>query len=196
MTKQEYDKRYMEDVKANRPAELIALEVLRNLNNGYTYEDVAENEAYYCKGDILMKKDGKRAKRLDVKNDKEIADTDNFAVEAGGWSKIYDCPKKGWIDSRYDYVAVVSQKANVIWILSFKRLKEVYKDTKLTGGRVVTSNFWDNIKYNYLIPVYKAIELGVVLAKIDYEYDDWTEEYVPVKYTRKAELQAAQLAVA
>ena len=191
MTREEYDKRYMEDVNANRPAELIALEVLNNLNNGYTYEDVAKIEKYYCKGDILMKKDGKKTKKIDAKNDGEVADTGNFAVEAGGYSKIYGYRKKGWIDSQYDYVAVVSQQAKTIWILSFKRLKEIYKDTALTEGRLVTSEFWDNVKYNYLIPVYKAIELGVVLAKITYEYDDWTEEYIPVEYKNKEQLQSA-----
>ena len=191
MTREEYDKRYMEDVNANRPAELIVLEVLNNLNNGYTYEDVAKIEKYYCKGDILMKKDGKKTKKIDAKNDGEVADTGNFAVEAGGYSKIYGYRKKGWIDSQYDYVAVVSQQAKTIWILSFKRLKEVYKDTALTEGRLVTSEFWDNVKYNYLIPVYKAIELGVVLAKITYEYDDWTEEYIPVEYKNKKQLQSA-----
>ena len=190
MTREEYDKRYMEDVNANRPAELIVLEVLNNLNNGYTYEDVAKIEKYYCKGDILMKKDGKKTKKIDAKNDGEVADTGNFAVEAGGYSKIYGYKKKGWIDSQYDYVAVISQQAKTIWILSFKRLKEVYKDTALTEGRLVTSEFWDNVKYNYLIPVYKAIELGVVLAKITYEYDDWTEEYIPVEYKNKEQLQS------
>lgn len=191
MTREEYDKRYMDDVNANRPAELIVIEVLNNLNNGYTYVDVAQKEQYYCKGDILMKKDGKKTKKIDAKNDGEVADTGNFAVEAGGYSKIYGYRKKGWIDSQYDYVAVISQQAKTIWILSFKRLKEIYKDTALTGGRLVTSEFWDNIKYNYLIPVYKAIELGVVLAKITYEYDDWTEEYIPVEYKNKEQLQSA-----
>lgn len=191
MTREEYNKKYMEDVNANRPAELIVIEVLNNLNNGYTYEDVAQIEQYYCKGDILMKKDGKKTKKIDAKNDGEVADTGNFAVEAGGYSKIYGYRKKGWIDSQYDYVAVISQQAKTIWILSFKRLKEIYKDTALTEGRLVTSEFWDNIKYNYLIPVYKAIELGVVLAKITYEYDDWTEEYIPVEYKNKKQLQSA-----
>ena len=191
MTNQEYNKRYMEDVNANRPAALIVLEVLNNLNNGYTQEDVAQIEKYYCKGDILMKKDGKKTKKIDAKNDGEVADTGNFAVEAGGYSKIYGYRKKGWIDSQYDYVAVISQQAKTIWILSFNRLKEVYKDTALTEGRLVTSEFWDNVKYNYLIPVYKAIELGVVLAKITYEYDDWTEEYIPVEYKNKEQLQSA-----
>ena len=191
MTREEYDKRYMEDVNANRPAELIVLEVLNNLNNGYTYVDVAQKEQYYSKGDILMKQDGKKTKKIDAKNDGEVADTGNFAVEAGGYSKIYGYRKKGWIDSQYDYVAVISQQAKTIWILSFKRLKEIYKDTALTGGRLVTSEFWDNVKYNYLIPVYKAIELGVVLAKITYEYDDWTEEYIPVEYKNKEQLQSA-----
>lgn len=191
MTREEYNKKYMEDVNANRSAELITLEVLRNLKKDYTFEDVAGEEEYYNKGDILMKKDGKRTKRIDVKNDQEIAYTGNFAVEAGGWSKIYNYYKRGWIDSAYDYVAIISQTERTIWLLSFKRLKEIYKDTDLTGGRFVKSEFWDNIKYNYLIPIHKAIELGAVVGKIVYEYDDFTEEHIPVKYTSKATLQAA-----
>lgn len=196
MTKQEYDKKYMEDVNAHHPAEKIVLEVLNNLNNGFTFEDVAENERYFNKGDIKMIKEGKRTRCIDVKDDGVISKTGNFAVEAGGYSKIYGYRKKGWIDSKYDYVAVISQEDYTIWLLSFKRLKEIYDKTGLTGGRKVTSDFWDNVKYNYLVPVHKAIELGAVLAKITYEYDEWFEEYAPVDYINKKQLQAEQVAAA
>ena len=188
MTNQEYKNRYMKDVNANRPAELITTEVLNNLNNGFTFEWVADDEKYYLKGDIKMVKDGKKTKCIDVKNDQKIASTGNFAVEAGGWSKIYNCPKKGWIDSNYDYVAVISQEIHTIWILSFKKLREVYNKIDLTNGCKVISDFWDCTKYNYLIPIHKAIELGAVMAKIKYEYNDWFEEYIPVEYISKSKL--------
>lgn len=191
MTREEYREKYMEDVNANKGAEEITREVLNSLNNGFTYKDVSDDEKCFNKGDIKMQKDGKRDKYIDVKNDKELANTGNFFVEAGGYSKIYGTRKQGWIGSHYDYVAVISQAEGIIWILSFKRLKEIYKDTKLTGGNKVTSEFWDNVKYGYTIPVYKAIELGAVLAKIEYEYDDWFEEYTPTNYSNKAALQAA-----
>ena len=194
MTNQEYYERYMQDVNAHKPAELITTEVLNNLNNGYTFEWVADNEKYFNKGDIKMIKNGKKTKCIDVKDDDEIADTGNFYVEADGWSKQYNCPKKGWISSNYDYVAVISQKIKTIWILSFKRLKEIYNKTDLTGGRKVTSDFWDNIKYGYVIPIDKAIELDAVMAKIKYEYDDWFEEYVPVEYINKVKLQEVDVA--
>lgn len=188
----DYRERYLEDVNAHKPAELITTEVLNNLNNGYEFEYVADNEKYFNKGDIKMKKKGKKALCIDVKDDQKIAETGNFAVEAGGWSKIYNCPAKGWIDSNYNYLAIISREAQTIWILSFKRLREIYNKIDLTGGRKVVSDFWDNIKYNYLISINKAIELGAVLARIEYEYDDWFEEYVPVKYTSKTRLQAQQ----
>ena len=194
MTNQEYYERYMQDVNAHKPAELITTEVLNNLNNGYTFEWVADNEKYFNKGDIKMIKNGKKTKCIDVKDDDEIADTGNFYVEADGWSKQYNYPKKGWISSNYDYVAVISQKIKTIWILSFKRLKEIYNKTDLTGGRKVTSDFWDNIKYGYVIPIDKAIELDAVMAKIKYEYDDWFEEYVPVEYINKVKLQEVDVA--
>lgn len=197
MTNQEYHERYMQDVNAHKPAELITTEVLNNLNNGYTFKWVADNKNYYSKGDIKMMKDGVKTRCIDVKDDHKIGGkngTGNFAVEAGGWSKKNKCPVRGWIDSNYDYVAVISQEDCTIWILSFKRLREIYDKTDLTGGRKVTSDFWDNIKYNYLIPIYKAIELGAVMAKIKYEYDDWFEEYVPVEYTNKAKLQKVDVA--
>ena len=60
MTNKEYNERYIADVKANRPAEEITLQVLNNLNNGYYFEDVAEDEQYFCKGDIKMIKEGKK----------------------------------------------------------------------------------------------------------------------------------------
>lgn len=188
----DYRERYLEDVNAHKPAELITTEVLNNLNNGYEFEYVADDEKYFNKGDIKMKKKGKKALCIDVKDDQVIARTGNFSVEAGGWSKKYDCPVKGWIDSNYNYVAVISREAKTIWILSFKRLREIYNKTDLTGGRKVVSDFWDNIKYNYLISIDKAIELGAVLARIEYEYDDWFDAYMPVKYTSKTRLQAQQ----
>ena len=187
-----YRERYLEDVNAHKPAELITTEVLNNLNNGYEFEYVADDEKYFNKGDIKMKKKGKKALCIDVKDDQKIAETGNFAVEAGGWSKIYNCPVKGWIDSNYNYLAIISREAQTIWILSFKRLREIYNKTDLTGGRKVVSDFWDNIKYNYLISIDKAIELGAVLARIEYEYDNWFEAYMPVKYTSKTRLQAQQ----
>ena len=88
-------------------------------------------------------------------------------------------------------MAVISQDEGIIWILSFKRLKEVYKDTDLTHGRKVTSDFWDNVKYGYTIPISSAIELGVVLAKIEYEFDDLWEEYMPTDYKSKNKLKAS-----
>ena len=191
MTSQEYKQRYDADVEAHRGAEAIVVEVLNNLDNGYHFEDVAQDERYYNKGDIKMIKEGVKTKCLDVKDDGEIAKTGNFAVEAGGYSKLTGAKRKGWIDSQYDYVAVISQKDRTIWILSFRRLKEIYDNIELTGGRKVTSNFWDNVKYNYLIPVRRAIQLDAVLAKIEYEYDDWCEAYMPVSYKTKKQLKVA-----
>lgn len=192
MTKEEYKKKYDKDVEAHKGAEKIAVEVLNKLNIGYHFEDVSDDEEYYNKGDIKMTKDNK-IRFMDVKDDGEIAHTGNFYVEAGGYSKIYGTKKQGWIDSKYNYVAVVSQQENTIWILSFRKLKEYYKNVALTGGRKVTSNFWDNVKYGYTFPVEKAIELGVVMGKITYEYDDWIEEHTPVKYLNKKKLKDKEL---
>lgn len=189
MTDREYKEKYLEDINNHKPAEQITLQVLNNLHNGFTFEDVTDDEGCYTKGDIKMTK-GDKVRFVDVKDDGVIATSGNFCVEAGGWSKRYNHRKKGWIDSKYDYVAVISQAEQVIWILSFKRLKQIYKNIELTGGRKVTTEFWDNIKYSYLVPVHKAIELDAVLAKIEYEYDDWNEEYIPSEYISKSKLKA------
>ena len=192
MTYEEYHEKYMEDVNAHKPAEKIVTQVLNNLNNGYHFEWVADDERYFNKGDIKMTKENTKTRCIDVKDDHEIGGkhgTGNFYVESNGWSKKYNRPKKGWINSKYDYVAVISQEDKTIWILSFRRLKEVYNKTELTGGREVTSDFWDNIKYGYTIPIEKAIELDCVLAKITYDYDDWVEEYIPLEYSNKSKLQ-------
>jgi hypothetical protein len=196
MTYQEYRKRYLQDVDSHKLAEQIVLEVLKSLNKGYVFEDVADDEKYYSKGDIKMMRDGVRTRCIDVKDDQEIHETGNFAVEAGGYSKIYGYPKKGWIDSNYDYVAVISREAQTIWVLSFKKLKKLYNKTDVTGGRKVTSEFWDNVKYNYLIPIHNAIKLGIVLAKIEYEWDELFEEHTHTTYMTKQTLQAAEVDVA
>lgn len=191
MNREEYKLHYMEDVNAHKSAESITTQVLNNLNNGFVFDDVSMDSKYFTLGDIKMQKKGHKTKYIDVKDDDRIKDTGNFHVESGGYSKIYGTKKKGWIDSNYDYVAVISQDEGIIWILSFKRLKEVYKDTDLTHGRKVTSDFWDNVKYGYTIPISSAIELGVVLAKIEYEFDDLWEEYMPTDYKSKNKLKAS-----
>ena len=187
MTNREYKERYLQDVNEHKDAEQITLQVLNNLNNGYIYEDVTKDESCYSKGDIAMIK-GDKVRFIDVKDDGEIAKTRNFYIEAGGWSKIYGYRKKGWIDSDYDYVAVISQSENIIWILSFKRLIQYYDKLDVTNGQQVITEFWDNIKYGYILPLKSAFKLNIIEAKITYMYDDWQEQYIPYDYKSKKEL--------
>lgn len=191
MTRAEYNERYLQDVAEHKDAEQITLQVLNNLNNGYIYEDVAEDESCYSKGDIKMTKDD-TIKYIDVKDDAEISETGNFFIEAGGWSKIYGYRKKGWIDSNYDYVAVVSQAEQIIWILSFKKLKKYYDKIDITHGDKKTTEFWDNIKYGYTLPIQSAIDLNIIKAKIIYMYDDWNEQYIPYDYLSYTDIKKEQ----
>ena len=187
MTNREYKERYLQDVNEHKDAEQITLQVLRNLNNGYIYEDVTKDESCYSKGDIKMIKDD-TIKYIDVKDDARINETNNIFVEAGGWSKIYGYRKKGWIDSAYDYVAVISQSEKIIWILSFKGLRKYYDKLDVTNGQQVVTEFWDNIKYGYILPLKSAFELDIIEAKITYMYDDWQEQYIPYDYKSRKEL--------
>lgn len=187
MTNREYKERYLQDVNEHKDAEQITLQVLNNLNNGFTFEDTSEEEEYYNKGDIKMIK-GDKVSFIDVKDDGEIAKTRNFYIEAGGWSKIYEYRKKGWIDSAYDYVAVISQSENIIWILSFKGLRKYYDKLDITNGQQVITEFWDNIKYGYILPLKSAFKLNIIEAKITYMYDDWQEQYIPYDYKSRKEL--------
>lgn len=57
MTDREYKERYLQDVNEHKDAEQITLQVLNNLNNGFTFEDASEEEEYYNKGDIKMIKE-------------------------------------------------------------------------------------------------------------------------------------------
>lgn len=189
MTNREYKERYLQDVNEHKDAEQITLQVLNNLNNGYIYEDVTKDESCYSKGDIKMIKDD-TIKYIDVKDDARINETNNIFVEAGGWSKIYNCHKKGWIDSKYDYVAIVDQQSAMIWIIDFKQLQKVYSDTDLTHGqKIKCGEFWDNIKWGYIVPLASAIRLNCVCAQIIYDFDDVWKEYTSVNYRNKSWLK-------
>ena len=80
MTNREYKERYLQDVNEHKDAEQITLQVLKNLNNGYIYEDVTKDESCYSKGDIKMIKDD-TIKYIDVKDDARINETNNIFVD-------------------------------------------------------------------------------------------------------------------
>ena len=117
--------RYLGDVAAHKPAEAIAIEILSDLDMGFNFTDVSNDSKYYNKGDIIMNKDGVD-KFVDIKDDGCVWKTNNFFIETGGWDKIHNCKCKGWINSDYDCLAIVSQEKKNIWLLSMNRVRKFY----------------------------------------------------------------------
>lgn len=184
--------RYLGDIAAHKPAEAIAIEILSDLNMGFTFTNVSDDSDYYNKGDAIMSKDGVD-KFVDIKDDGCVWKTNNFFIETGGWDKIHQCKCKGWITSDYDCLAIVSQEKKNIWLLSMDRVRKFYDKFNITGGRKVESDHWDKRKSGVTLPIKAAVKLNIVLAKIKYDYDDLLDTYFVVQYTGRRKLQNTSL---
>ena len=188
----EQRERYFDDIAAHKPAEAIAIEVLSDLGMGFNFTDVSSDSKYYNKGDAIMSKDGVD-KFVDIKDDGCVWKTNNFFIETGGWDKIHNCKCKGWINSDYDFLAIVSQEKKNIWLLSMNRIKKFYNKFNITGGRKVESQHWDKRKWGVTLPIEAAVKLNIVLAKIKYDYDDMLEYYFVKEYIGRRKLQNTNL---
>lgn len=164
---------FSNDKKKARIAEKLVLQVLNNINSDYNFEDVAEQQEYYYKGDIrTFDKDWQMEICIDVKDDSCIANTCNFLAE-----HRVKYPKKGWQTgfmqhAEYDYVAYLSQQRQTIYMLDFAAWQKWYK-TKYVKHIPINHydeyGNWEQTTDGYLMPIYMAQELGIIVATIKYD---------------------------
>lgn len=146
-----------------KKGEAIALKVLRNLTNDYTFDDVSDDQAFWHIGDIDVYDEWWNMHYfIDVKTDDCIYKTGNILCE----ERVYylDGAKKGFMYSNYDYLAIVSRPNNCIYIINFEVLKKYYKQ-----GRYMRMAYEDQSSDTYLYPLSKAWKVGAVEAVIKYD---------------------------
>ncbi|MBQ2408866.1 MAG: hypothetical protein II309_05475 [Bacilli bacterium] len=161
-------KGFYNDLRRAKEAEKIAYEVFNRLTLNLLFEDVSDERQYYHKGDLkiwditnLYKED----LFMDVKDDSVIHRTKNLFAEESVFYKENNSLQNGFMkNSTYDYIAYMSKSEKKIYLLDFKKWQECYK----MGIYKEMFHKYQN-SYGYLMKLNQAIELGVVLATINYE---------------------------
>ena len=161
------------DRKKARKAELLVLNVFNSIKCDYVFEDVADQEEYYYKGDIItFDNDWDQEICIDVKDDSCIDRTCNFLAE-----HRVKYPKSGWQTgfmqhAEYDYVAYLSQQRQTIYMLDFAAWQKYYKTNykkRLMIPHYNDYGYWEQTTDGYLMPIYMAKELGIIVATIKYD---------------------------
>lgn len=174
---------FYEDLEAARKAEKLVLDIFRNSGTeDYKFNDVSADPEYYHRGDIEVWDECWQYNiYVDVKDDGCVANTGNILAEHRVWYSNSGWKKGFMQNSSYDYVAYLSQQDHKIYILHFDLWRKYYKTQYKKHINIPHYKNGRNIQTTdaYLMPLYKARELGIIVAEIDYKRDD-KGNYVPV----------------
>ena len=153
------------DLLKSKEAEKIALDVLTHTTEDKCFNDVADIQEFWHKGDILVFDRNREFDCfIDVKDDSRIADTHNILCEERVYYRKQKKFKQGFMYSEYDYLDIVSKKESKIYIIDFKKLQKHYKE----GKSMCLQYSWQYSDI-FLYPLEKAYKYNMVVAEIDYE---------------------------
>ena len=157
-------KEFYADLAAAKPAEELVRNTLSTLAPGYKFEDVSYETKCYYKGDIkAIAPDGTEI-YLEVKDDSRIAETRNILCEEEVYFKDENYFHEGNMQSNYDYFCIVSKSEQRIYILDFRKLKELYKDK----GEFKIIPHANQDTFCYLLPLHIAKKYGALIHTINY----------------------------
>ena len=157
-------KDFYADLEAAKPAEELARNVLASLAPGYEFKDVSYETQCYYKGDIKATAPDGQEFYIDVKNDSRIAETRNILCEEEVYYKDSNYFGKGNMQSDYDYLCIVSESEQRLYIVDFRKLKEIYKEK----GKYKIIKHYDQDTFCYLVPLHVANKYGALIHKINY----------------------------
>lgn len=161
---------FYNDRQKAKNGEHIVLEVLRNATKDYEFDDVSDDAAYFHKGDIVIHDSIWSCDYyIDVKDDGCISSTGNLLAEHRVWYKDSGWKEGFMQNSDYDYVAYLSQPDKKIYILDFPLWKKYYK--KYFKKHIFIPHEGEQTTDGFLMPLWQARELGVVIAEINYYYN-------------------------
>ena len=168
--RKEYDGNVKHNAEVAYTSEKLVRELLSQIYVGVDFYDKHDDVKSWHKGDILSSE----GKWFDAKDDGVIFYTGNlFAEELKDWrnGEISD----GWMhSSKYSYVCDLDQQGKKLYIIDFKRLKEIYKkNNKYKKSRLSDCDSW-----GYIVPLWKLRESGALVAEVAYYWDDDWEMYL------------------
>ena len=156
-------RQFREDLANAKHAEELVREVFTSLTNKYSFLDVSEDKQYYYKGDIkaVSVSNNNDEVFIEVKCDSRIGETGNILCEEEVYYKDNDYYGKGNMKADYDVYCVVSESERKIYVLDFKKLKEIYK-----MGEYRSIEHPAQITYCYLLPL--GLAKKAMIEVIDY----------------------------
>lgn len=159
-------KNFTRDLGIGRRAELIALEVFRQITDDFTFEDVANQKEYYHIGDIkITEKATGDYFFAEIKNDSRIADTHNVLCEDSVYYYKDGTTKRGnMYNEGTRYYCVVSERERKIYMIDFFTLQSIYKKR----GRFMTIKHTEQETNCYLVSLKTLEEVGALKGTISY----------------------------
>lgn len=154
---------FYEDLEKAKAAEVLVCNILSSLDSSRKYELVGAERAYFYRGDIKATDKQGNEIFIEVKDDSRIADTGNVLCEEEVYYKQHDYYGKGNMQSNYDIYAVVSKQRREIYIISFERLKQIYRK-----GEYKEIKHPQQITYCYLLNLATIKKLGGLITTLKY----------------------------
>ena len=153
---------FRQDLMKAKEAEKIVREVFTSLTDRYSFEDVSEDRDCFYKGDIKATPKTINCSReeiyIEVKDDSRIGETKNILCEEEVYFKECDYYSKGNMKAGYDIYCIVSKSERKIYVLDFKKLRNIYKK-----GEFKSIEHPAQITYCYLLPLGLAQEAIITI---------------------------------
>lgn len=154
-------KDFQRDLEQAHSAEQLVREVFSSRSSFYSFEDVSDQRQYFKKGDIkAVGIDGKEI-MIEVKDDSRIAETKNILCEEEVYYLDGGFSVPGNFYSDYEIYCVVSRQERKIYVMNFRKLKEIYKK-----GQYQEIKHYDQITYCYLLPLSTARKYGALIEEV------------------------------
>lgn len=163
-------------MQSAKKAEKLVMNLLQDyldykkLDNQIFLKYVGDDKEYYKKGDIQITNTIEDTiKYGDVKHDRVIHKTSNVYCEEKTYRIRQDFYEKGFMQNGdYDYMYVLCSEKCELYIVDFKKLKEVYKKD-YTKEIYALNNYKENsLMYGYCVPI-KTLEEKEILTTIKYD---------------------------
>lgn len=166
--KEKYNKgNVAEDALIALESENKAIEILSKAFPKTKFESVHDDKDLWHNGDIRMTGNG-FVKYLDVKDDGVIYRTKNVFCE--NYKYFHSNPNRkvnGFMSNKYDLLGVLDDVSDVLYILDFKRLKQIYQDYEIRKSRLSDCNSYGNC-----VPLRDCRKKGALVFTIKYKETD------------------------
>ena len=157
---------FKQDKEIATAAEAFALlELEKQYGDRFSsFQWVGSNPEYYYKGDIKAIDNATgEVVFFEIKNDSRIHETQNILCEEEVYYKDNDYLGKGNMSADGDYYCIISFAAKKIYILDYKKLKQIYKK-----GEYKVINHPAQTTYCYLLELCRASQWGALLDIINF----------------------------